>query len=39
MKFTITSRKGAAAAVAFMLASPVVALAGFGGGVAQAGVP
>ena len=38
MKFMVTSRKGAAAAVAFLLATPVVALTGLGGGVAQAGV-
>ena len=38
MKFMVTSRKGAAAAVAFLLATPVVALTGIGGGVAQAGV-
>jgi hypothetical protein len=38
MKFMVTSRKGAAAAVAFLLASPVVALTGVGAGVAQAGV-
>ncbi|MCX6418808.1 MAG: hypothetical protein NTU50_05155 [Actinobacteria bacterium] len=37
MKFMVTSRKGAAAAVAFLLATPVVALTGIGGGVAQAG--
>ena len=36
MKFMVTSRKGAAAAVAFLLASPVVAVTGIGGGVAQA---
>ncbi len=38
MKFMVTSRKGAAAAVAFLLATPVVALTGLGGGVAQASV-
>jgi len=37
MKFMVTSRKSAAAAVAFLLATPVVALTGIGGGVAQAG--
>ena len=39
MKFMVTSRKGAAAAVAFLLATPVVALTGLGGGVALARGP